>query len=344
MDKVKICVVGGSGFIGTRLVAQLLADGHQVSIFDLVESAAFPELVMRGDVRDAAAVLAAVSGCDVVIHLAAVHRDDVRPVSSYAEVNVGGAEHVVAAMKRSDITRCMLVSSVAVYGLTREEPDEQRPLAPDSPYGASKVASEAVFRDWHANGGPLQSLVILRPVVVFGEGNRGNVYNLIEQIRRGRFVMVGRGDNRKSVAYVDNLVDFMCSQMEPLPGVRTFNFADKPDRSVGELVASIDRLLGRESQRRLRLPYWMGLLAGYCFDGVGALRGQSFPVSAARVRKFCADTSVTTRALDATGFRPNVTVDQGLQRMIATLEIVGGPHESKPVSAVCNRGTSESGA
>ena len=341
---MKICVIGGSGFIGTRLVARLLAAGYQVSIFDIANSLAFPEWVIRGDVCDALAVSSAVAGCDAVIHLAAVHHDDVRPVSRYVEVNVGGAQNVVAAMTQAAIARCVLVSSVAVYGLAQTEPDELSPFSPDSPYGESKAASEAVFSGWQTAAAPTRSLVILRPVVVFGEGNRGNVYNLIEQIRRGRFVMVGRGDNRKSVAYVDNLVDFMCSQMGPLPGVRTFNYADKPDRSVRELVGTIDKMLGRERERRLRLPHWMGVLAGYCFDVAGWLRNRPFAVNSARVHKFCTDTSVATNALDATGFRPSVTVDQGLQRMIASLEITGRTHESPRVLATNNSTGSKNGA
>ncbi len=340
---MKVCVVGGSGFIGTRLVARLLAMGYLVSIFDLLDSAAFPELVVRGDVRDGPAVLRAVTGCDLVIHLAAVHRDDVRPVSRYSEVNVGGAKHVVAAMKQADIAHCMLVSSVAVYGLTQAEPGEESPHAPDSPYASSKSASEAVFRGWQAHGDSTRSLVVFRPVVVYGEGNRGNVFNLVDQIRRGRFMMVGRGDNVKSVAYVENLVDFMCTQLQPVHGVRTFNYADKPDRSVGELVALIDRLVGREGQRRLWMPYWTGLLAGYCFDVVSALVRRPFAVSSARVRKFCADTSVSTRALDATGFRPNVTLEEGLRRMIASLVVTDSLTEAQRVSRMSNHRANQDG-
>lgn len=313
---MRICVIGGSGFIGTRLVKALVALGHDISIFDLFTSAAYPSLCVQGDVQDVSALLPAFSKHDMVIHLAAEHRDDVRPVSRYRDVNVGGAKNVVAAMQQHGVRRCLLVSSVAVYGLQQHEPDESSPLAPESPYGESKAAAEGIFRDWQA-GDTQRSLVILRPVVVFGEHNRGNVHNLIEQIRRRRFLMVGRGENRKSVAYVGNLVDFMCTQIDAGSGCTVFNYADKPDQTIRDFVAAIDTALGNDIARRRSLPRWLGLTAGYAFDLLALMTRRAYPISSERVRKFCADTSVAADALRNTGFRPSVPIAEGLRRMIA---------------------------
>ena len=312
---MKVCITGGSGFIGSRLATALRGAGHDVRIIDLVQSPSHAACVTVGDVRDLVAVLAVTRNCDVVVHLAAEHRDDVRPIERYFDVNVGGARSLVAAMSANGVQRCLLVSSVAVYGLNQKEPDESSPLCPDSSYGDSKAQSETVFSDWQSAASE-RSLVVLRPVVVFGEGNRGNVHTLIEQIRRKRFLMIGRGDNRKSVACVDNLVAFMMTQIESAPGIHRYNYADKPDRPVRELVAVIDRALGRPTRHRWYLPRWLGLLAGHAFDLAARLRGRPFSISAARVRKFCADTCVSTRAVDASGFQRTVTIDQGLQRMV----------------------------
>lgn len=330
---MKVCITGGSGFIGSRLAALLCSAGHDICIIDLAPSVTHPALVQIGDVRDPAAVLAATRNCDVVVHLAAEHRDDVRPIDRYFDVNVGGARTLVDAMAVNGVRRCLLVSSVAVYGLSQHEPDESSPLCPDSPYGESKVQSESVFAAWQ-QANDTRSLVVLRPVVIFGEGNRGNVYTLIEQIRRRRFLMVGRGNNRKSVACVDNLVAFMASQIDAGPGVRYFNYADKPDRPVRELVATIEAALDRPAKHRLHLPQWLGLLAGYCFDWLGLLRGRPFSISAARIRKFCADTSVATPALDGTGFQRRVTVEQGLHRMVRALLSRDGTEVAAPVAGL----------
>jgi GlcNAc-P-P-Und epimerase len=316
---VRICVIGGSGFIGTRLVAKLIEAGHDVVIFDVAPSTAFPTRVLRGDVRDEAAVAQALSDCDCVIQLAAEHRDDVRPVTKYFDVNVGGAKNVVAAMQRQRVSRAIFMSSVAVYGLAQTCPSETSNIEPDSPYGESKAQAEAIFAGWCAASTLLPSLVVLRPVVVFGEGNRGNMFNLIDQIRRNRFLMVGHGNNRKSAAYIENLVDFTCLQLHANAGIHVFNYADKPDRSIREWVDSIDAALGRAKRSNFAVPVWMGKAAGYVFDAVAWCTRRRLAVSRDRVRKFCADTTVSTPALDGTGFRPKWDMDAGLKRMIAQL-------------------------
>lgn len=78
---MKILVTGGSGFIGTNLVADLLKAGHSVSIYDKTKSETYPDLCVVADVRDRERLTEALQGVDVVYHLAAEHRDDVRPVS-----------------------------------------------------------------------------------------------------------------------------------------------------------------------------------------------------------------------------------------------------------------------
>ena len=170
---VKVAVIGGSGFIGTRLVARLHG-AHQVKILDKAGSAAFPELVTRVDVCDAAALDRELAGQEAVVHLAAEHRDDVTPTSRYYEVNVAGTQNVLAALARHRIERLVFTSTVAVYGLDRPEPDEDAPLDPFGHYGISKRQAEDLMRAWQAED-PARRLTIVRPSVVFGEANRGNV-------------------------------------------------------------------------------------------------------------------------------------------------------------------------
>lgn len=339
---MRILITGGSGFIGTRMAGELLNNGHQLAIYDLVRSSAYPDLCLQADVRDPKALQAACSGRDAIVHLAAEHRDDVRPVSLYEEVNVGGAENVVAAARLSGCKRIIFTSSVAVYPLNVPAPTENNEPKPFNPYGTSKLKAEEVFRRW-AQETPGATLVIVRLCVVFGEGNRGNVYNLLKQIHGGRFLMVGRGLNRKSMAYVGNASRFLASCLACPPGTHLLNYADKPDLSVIELVAIVRRELSvlnsdrqtRRSapsspptapssfqlsafsfQRFTRLPYWLGLGAGLALDGVARLTGRKFPISAIRIRKFCAETTVGTKRLESTGFKRPYSLEQALARTI----------------------------
>jgi len=98
---MNILVTGGSGFIGTNLVSDLLEQGHKVSIYDKRKSETYPDLCIVADVRDKEKLANSMHGIDAVYHLAAEHRDDVRPVSLYYDVNVGGAENIAYGLEKT---------------------------------------------------------------------------------------------------------------------------------------------------------------------------------------------------------------------------------------------------
>ena len=200
---MKILILGGSGFVGTRLTEILLKD-HQVTIGDIAESEKYPLLWKHCDVRSDDDLRSVLPGHDCIVNLAAAHRDDVRPVSLYMETNVDGAEHVCKIASESGIRHIVFTSSVAVYGFPKWEYDEDAPKEPFNEYGRTKLLAEEVYGKWQKSH-PENRLHVVRPTVVFGEGNRGNVYNLFHQLASGRFLMVGDGKNRKSMAYVGNI-------------------------------------------------------------------------------------------------------------------------------------------
>jgi nucleoside-diphosphate-sugar epimerase len=314
---MNILVTGGSGFIGSRLVGELLSRGHDVRILDKVCSILYPELCQVGDVRDPAALDVATSKVDIVYHLAAEHRDDVRPISLYYDVNVNGTEKLVSACTANGVSRLVFTSSVAVYGLNAGEPSESSPPNPFNDYGRSKLQAEGVLQRWAGEKGG-RVLTIVRPTVIFGEGNRGNVYNLVKQITAGRFLMVGKGTNRKSMGYVGNLAPFLAFIGESeCSGTRVYNYADKPDLSMNELVGLVRAYKGKPADLSLRIPQWIGLAGGGCLDLLGALTGREFPISSVRVRKFCANTTISIEKLEGTGFVPPVTLSKGVEIFLA---------------------------
>jgi nucleoside-diphosphate-sugar epimerase len=310
-----IGIIGGSGFIGTALARTLAAQGHAIRVIDLEPSRAYPDLWRRADVRDLPALSDAVAGCTTLYHQAAEHRDDVRPATLYHDVNVGGAHHVCAAAEAHGIDRIVFTSTVAVYGAADRELDETAPLRPFNEYGRTKAQAEEVFRDWAARA-PERSLVIVRPTVVFGPGNRGNVYTLLAQIARGRAIVIGAGQNRKSLAYVENVADFLAHALTFEPGVQVYNYADKPDPDMNQLVSLAGQTLGVGGGRPLRLPYGLGLGAGLGCDLMARLTGRRFPVSSARVRKYAANTQFANARCLATGFTPRHDLNAALVAVI----------------------------
>jgi nucleoside-diphosphate-sugar epimerase len=312
--QMRIVVTGGSGFIGTCLVHDLIENCHEVVIFDKRKSEVYPDLCIVGDVRDQSALAQALRGVDAVYHLAAEHRDDVQPASLYYDVNVGGAKNLVIAAKVNNIKRIIFTSTVAIYGLDVGIPDESFPSHPFNDYGQSKFQSEVLFSDW-AKSNSQNNLIIVRPVVTFGENNRGNVFNLVSQLASGRFVMIGRGQNIKSMAYVRNVSSFLVHLLRSFEGIKIYNYADKPDLATHELVATIYKALGKTGIC-IRIPYYLGLLGGYFFDLLSTLNHKRYPISSVRVRKFCANTQVDCKGLKETNFQASFSLKDGLEKMI----------------------------
>lgn len=312
---MRILVTGGSGFIGTRLLF-LLSELNEVKLrnFDKVNSDSFHEVTTIADVRDLDSLIEATKNVDVIYNLAAEHADNVTPLSLYEDVNVGGAENIVKAAKSNNVKHIVFTSSVAIYGLNRGTPDEKLAPQPFNEYGRTKLAAEKIFEQWHAETSGT-TLVTVRPAVVFGENNRGNVYNLINQIVSGRFVMIGNGQNCKSMGYVGNVAEFLKQQLNKKPGYYVYNYADKPDLSSQEIIDIVREEMGLQSSS-LKIPYSVGLLGGYALDAVSKFTGKKFPVSAVRVQKFCADTTINSSAAMLSGFTPPYSLEDGLRNMV----------------------------
>lgn len=311
---MKIAIFGGSGFIGSRLVRQLLAKGHRVVVADTVPTTDVPEHFIYCDVRDAEAVRRACAGVDAIYNLAAVHRDDVHPRSLYSDVNVGGAKNICAAAAMNGVSRIIFTSSCAIYAVSDDQIYEDARPAPSSDYGLSKLEAEEVHKRWAVEHGG-RALTIVRPTVVFGEGNRGNVFTLIDQIARGRFAMVGDGKNIKSLAYVENVAAFLEHVLQGTCDIDVYNYVDKPDYTTGDLVRTIRRHLNRTGDGP-RIPRALAMALGACCDAIAAVSRRRLPFSRVRVQKFCSPSRFSNARAVATGFAPPYALADGLQRTI----------------------------
>ena len=181
----------------------------------------------------------------MIINLAAVHRDDVMDRSKYYATNVDGTRNLCRIADEVGIKKIIFVSTCAVYGFCDPDTDENGVTAPFNDYGQSKLLAEQLLRDWYDNEPETRQLFIVRPTVVFGEGNRGNVYNLLDQINRKRFVMIGKGLNRKSIAYVGNVAAYLLYAATKTDGFSLVNYADKPDLTMNELILNVRREAGK---------------------------------------------------------------------------------------------------
>ena len=119
-----ILISGGSGFVGSRLCKRLTSTGKSFTIFDAQSSSAFANKTIIGDVCKSVDY-ESLPKSDVLINLAAVHRDDVRPLSRYDDVNVGGSEVTCNYARQAGINKIVFTSSVAIYGFAPADTGEE---------------------------------------------------------------------------------------------------------------------------------------------------------------------------------------------------------------------------
>ena len=305
---MKNILIGGSGFVGSRLES-ILSDSI---ILDkrLIREKGFVDITHTDTLK------LKFTTADSIILLAAEHRDDVSPVSKYYETNVQGTQNVLNEMDRVGCKHLIFTSSVAVYGLNKVNPDEKHPVDPLNHYGKSKWEAEKVIKAWYDKDPAGKSVTIIRPTVIFGEKNRGNVYNLLKQIASGKFLMIGKGQNRKSMAYVGNVVAFIKYRLELSEGGHhVFNYIDKPDVTMTSLLGVIEKSLKKKIPS-IRIPIWLGYLGGFGFDVLAVITRKKLAISSVRVKKFIATTQFDATKVHSSGFKALFTLEEGLDRTL----------------------------
>lgn len=311
-----VFVTGDAGFIGRGIVQRLLSQGSIVSGLDTM-STDFRNDAYRqhhGSILDSSAVREAMKGVDVVIHLAAEHKDFGVTQDSYFRVNRDGTKRLLAAAAELNVKKFIFFSSVAVYG-DQDIPNEETVPQPSNNYGVSKLAAEELVVSWAAKDSK-RSATIIRPTVVFGPHSRANIFKLIAYVCDRRFIWIGNGENIKSIAYVENLVDATMFLMErATPGLEIFNYADEPHMTTRELVDLIASTAKVPFPKR-SIPLGVALTGACLFDILAKLTGRDFSINSARIRKFNTSTCYRAEKIRSLGFTPRYSIAQGLQHNI----------------------------
>jgi nucleoside-diphosphate-sugar epimerase len=313
---MKILVIGGNGFVGKYLCQSLVKQGHHVRILDelSLESNQSKFEVYTGSILDNDSLKEAMRGIDYIMHLAAKHRFFGVSEQEYYLVNEQGTRNVLEAMTEMEIDKLVFFSTVAVYGDVIDFTTESTDPHPNNHYGKSKLAAEKVVAEWVKND-PSRLAIIIRPTVIFGPYNKGNVYRLIRQIYYRSYVPIGKGKNIKSVAYVENLIDATLFLMNlNLNGFEIFNYADEPHLEYGELVKLIYQNLNRKSPG-FSLPPGTMLKTALIFDKLFKFLGIEFSLKTA-IEKINKSTYHKADKLKRMGFVQRYSVQEGIKKMI----------------------------
>jgi dTDP-glucose 4,6-dehydratase len=259
----KVLVTGAGGFIGSHLVERLLAAGAdvralvrytsrpQAGFLDSLDPSARDAVeIVRGDLRDADAVLQATEGRATIFHLGAligIPYSYVHPVET-AETNVNGTLNVLVAARRHGVDRVVHTSSSEVYGTARYTPmDEAHPLQGQSPYSASKIGSDMLAESFNLSFGT--PVTILRPFNTYGprQSARAVIPTVFSQALAGRPVKLGNLTPLRDFTYVSDTVEgFLKSATEDGAVGRTINLGTSTEISIGDLVTKIGEIVGRE--------------------------------------------------------------------------------------------------
>jgi len=182
-------------------------------------------------------------------------------------------------------------------------------------YGKSKLEAEKIIKEWYDKDPKGKSVTIIRPTVIFGERNRGNVYNLLKQVSKGNFIMIGNGENKKSMAYVHNVVSFIKKEVDTSPlGFHIYNYSEKEDLSMNELIMQVEKKL-KIKKINLKIPYFLGVLGGYFLDLVSKTINRKFLISAIRIKKFCSTTQFDSSKAHA-NFNAPFSLRKGLDKTL----------------------------
>jgi UDP-glucuronate 4-epimerase len=252
-------VTGGAGFIGSQLVRGLLERGDSVAVldnFDPYYSVAQKRENLRGlsvrliegDIRDSNAVKDALAGVDVVAHLAAKAgvRNSIERPAEYIDNNVVGTQVLIEGMVAAGVKRVVYASSSSIYGVRTDGPFRETDCVdnPVSPYAASKLAGELLFRAASNTWG--MSVTSLRLFTVYGPRQRPEmaIHLFAERALAGEAIpRFGDGESRRDYTFVSDIVDGFLLAIDRPSSYAVYNLGNGNPVSLNELISMLGEAL-----------------------------------------------------------------------------------------------------
>ena len=271
--------------------------------------------LVRGDVRDPAALAAATADVDVVYHIAAMYRQVGLRDQIYRAVNATAVKEIIEAAARAGVKRVVHCSTVGVHGdIERPPANEDAPLDPGDIYQVTKLEGEDLAREAGTRLGI--DVTIVRPTGIYGPGDR-RLLKLFRGVARRRWVTLGPGDIYYHLTFIDDLIDgFHLCATHPAAANRTYILAGGEVTTLNALVALVAEGAAVPAPT-LHLPVWPFHAAGAACEAVCAPLGIEPPIYRRRVDFFTKSRAFDiTRARREIGFAPRVGLREGIRRTL----------------------------
>lgn len=317
---MRVLVTGGNGFVGKALLRALGAEEHDV--IAPVRGTETPDVgrvrwLPGFDFASDESLHLALEGVATVVHCAA-HAHRTRRVTEFdlqqfEAVNVGLSIRLFRAAAGAGVTQFVFISSIgALRGSSDQPVTEQTSPAPSSAYGRSKLlAEEQLCSEAQASD---TALTILRPCLVYGRGNPGNMARLSHLVDTGLPLPFGKIDGTRSLVYIGNLVSgiLACIGNEKAYG-DDFILCDDAAVGLPELVTSIAAAKGR-GVKVIAVPLFVLRLLGWVGDVVARLPGGGFGVDSYSVAQLTSSLICSNRkARDVLDWQPAYSVQEGIR-------------------------------
>lgn len=321
MNKIAV-IFGGAGFIGSYLSLELIKSGKvdEVVVADLnrPEFSYYPSSLeqayadgqikfVRVDVTQPIIDSQLPEQADFIFNLAAVHREPGHESYEYYATNLPGAEHICDWATKVDCDYLVFTSSISVYGASEDKnfaKSEQTTPEPNTPYGISKLAAERIHQEWQ-QAKPARKLMIVRPGVIFGAGERGNVTRMVRAILGNYFAFTGNQQTRKAGGYVKELckaiVWMMDKQLQANASLSLFNFTMDPAPTVEEFALEISRTAKVKPVSR-NVPFGLLLAGSYLISILTKFLRRGSNINPTRVRKLLRSNYIIPGQLKQAGY------------------------------------------
>ena len=310
---MNILITGSSGFIASFLIKKL-SQKNSVFGIDLIKSSATNK---NYDLRKKVKTTVLPSKVDLIINLAAIHREPGHKFAEYFNTNILGAENVCELAEKVNCNRIIFTSSISPYGIEDNLKQEDTIPCPNTAYGSSKLAAEKIHIAWQNRDIKNRILTIARPGVVFGKGEGGNMSRLIKFTYKNFFFYMGNKKTRKAGIYVKELVNQLLWVHEKqiknkLPKISLFNSTMWPNPSISDYVNNV-KSIAKIKRFIPNVPYSFLMFFGFIFELFFKVISKANPFSPVRLRKLVRPNLVKPSFLLKHKYKPIYTLRTALE-------------------------------